>query len=69
MQILRVRMPRAAHRVARMGGPEALVGYCAEDGAVPSTTACATSRIVRRRSIDVFWIQRNAAGSVMPSCA
>src|SRR3984957_9740610 len=33
---------------------------------VPSITASATLRIVRRRSIDVFWIQRNACGSVSP---
>ena len=28
--------------------------------------ACATSCMVRRRSIDAFWIQRNASGSVRP---
>src|SRR5690348_7823532 len=33
---------------------------------VPSITASATLRIVRRRSIEVFWIQRNACGSVSP---
>ena len=32
-----------------------------------STTAAATSRMVSRLSIDVFWIQRNASGSVMPN--
>ncbi|MNY67120.1 hypothetical protein D3C86_2046460 [compost metagenome] len=26
----------------------------------------ATSRMLRRRSIEVFWIQRNASGSVRP---
>ena len=31
-----------------------------------SMTASATSRIVRRRSIDVFWIQRKASGSLRP---
>ena len=37
------------------GPATALLAYCcAEDGVVPSTTACATSRIVSRRSIDVF---------------
>src|SRR5436305_4420787 len=29
---------------------------------VPSMTASATLRMVSRRSIDVFWIQRNACG-------
>ena len=31
-----------------------------------SSTACATSRMLTRRSIDVFWIQRNASGSLRP---
>ena len=33
---------------------------------LPSMTASATLRIVSRRSMDVFWIQRNAAGSLRP---
>ena len=33
---------------------------------LPSMTASATFRIVSRRSMDVFWIQRNAAGSLRP---
>ena len=39
-----------------------------QDDAPPtcSMTASATSRMVRRRSIDVFWIQRNDSGSVRP---
>ena len=32
-------------------------------------TASATSRIVRRRSIEVFWIHLNASGSVRPILA
>ena len=34
-----------------------------------STTPSATCRIERRRSIAVFWIQRNASGSVRLSCS
>jgi hypothetical protein len=36
---------------------------------LPSMTASATFRMVRRRSIEVFWIQRNASGSVSPCSA
>ena len=32
----------------------------------PASTSSATARIVIRRSIEVFWIQRNASASVMP---
>ena len=35
---------------------------------MPAMTASATSRMDSRRSIEVFWIQRNASGSVSPSC-
>ena len=33
-----------------------------------SMTACATCCIDMRRSMEVFWIQRNAAGSLSPYC-
>ena len=33
---------------------------------LPSMTASATARMVRRRSIEVFWIQRKASGSLKP---
>ncbi len=33
---------------------------------LPSMTASATARMVRRRSIEVFWIQRKASGSDSP---
>ena len=33
---------------------------------LPSITASATLRMVRRRSIEVFWIQRKASGSLSP---
>ena len=36
---------------------------------LPSMTASATLRMVRRRSIEVFWIQRKASGSVSPCSA
>src|SRR5215213_5494052 len=34
---------------------------------MPATTASATSRMLSRRSIEVFWIHRNASGSESPS--
>src|SRR5271170_6575866 len=39
-------------------GSEGSAGTCM----LPSTTASATLRMVRRRSMEVFWIQRNASG-------
>ena len=35
-------------------------------GSSPASTASATARMVTRRFIEVFWIQRNASGSVSP---
>ncbi len=35
-------------------------------GNFPASTSSATARIVTRRSIEVFWIQRNASGSERP---
>ena len=42
------------------------LGVSAGTAMLPSMTASATLRMVRRRSIDVFWIHRNASGSVSP---
>ena len=46
----------------------ALLLYCSLDffSAASAMTASATCCIDSRRSIEVFWIQRNAAGSVSP---
>src|SRR4051794_38085816 len=70
----------AAHR-ARHGGtysgtygvtsPAEPQGWVAQGQALPpgmpATTASATSRMLSRRSIDVFWIHRKASGSLSPS--